>query len=196
MKERIEHIWEYYRYQILIGILFVIILTTVVPPLFDRPISTWRAFYINSEISAEDAQELADDFKLDVLGIETDEHEIAFDTTMRFTTTDASSIAISQMARFTAFVAGKEVDLVVSDQGIINHYGQLGGFIHLDDLLTEEQLLEWEDRLYYVIEDEGDGKEQPIAIEISEGMYASVPLNSEKTRVSVQFINFLIDEIE
>lgn len=191
MKERIEHIWEYYRFQILLSILFVVLVATVVPPLFDRPISSWRAFYINSEISSEEAQELADDFKLNVLGIETDEHEIDIDTSMRFTTTDATSIAISQMARFTAFIAGKEVDLVVSDEGIIEHYGKLGGFVHLDDLLTEEQLSEWKDRIYYVTEDEGE--EEPVAIEVSEGIYAAVPLNSEKTRVSAQFIDYLIE---
>lgn len=191
MKERIEHISEYYRFQILLSILFVVLVATVVPPLFDRPISSWRAFYINSEISSEEAQELADDFKLNVLGIETDEHEIDIDTSMRFTTTDATSIAISQMARFTAFIAGKEVDLVVSDEGIIEHYGKLGGFVHLDDLLTEEQLSEWKDRIYYVKEDEGE--EEPVAIEVSEGIYAAVPLNSEKTLVSAQFIDYLIE---
>lgn len=201
--KRIEHIWEYYK-VLVIGIIggIILLLMLDIPSLIAKPETIWGSYYVNSTLTSDEAQNIVEDFQKDFLQDKDEKHEYIFDTNLTFSIEQTAAGDFDQMAKFTALIAAKELDFIIAEEPILEHYASLGGFIQLDFLLSEEEKEKWEEDFIYLAGE--DGIERAYALDLThtilnsgsnyngEKILGSIPLNSEEAEITQQYIQYLL----
>ncbi|MDE1549328.1 hypothetical protein [Jeotgalibaca caeni] len=202
VKNRLAHIWENYKGFIVGSVLAISMLWMLdIPSLFDQPDTRWNVYDINSHLSDQEAETLISDFKKAVEpAIQGNSTELHLETNLSFSLEESDLSSLDQMARFTALIAGKEIDAIVSDRDVISHYGALDGFADLEEVLSNEEYKTWEQQLVFM--EDKEGEEQAMAVDISgteyfsEEAFLAVPVKSDKKEMTVQFIRFILTETQ
>lgn len=161
-KAKLEHIWEYYRIPIIIGIFVVAIigsllkatLTHVTPVLSVLMVNTW-----SDQTKAEDSLTPF----MEQNGYRPE--EVVVDTSVNLVIDDTRYY--QEQTRLFVLLASKEYDVMFADQTIYDKYAGQGCFRNLEDYLSEEELAALKDRLYYAT-DAKTGERYPCAIYFTE----------------------------
>ena len=151
LKEKISYYWYYYKWHaFIIGFAFVSVVSIIYNAITAKDIVLY-AIFPNSTTLAEDngaayVQTFADHIQLD-----TDKYEIYIDRSLYLS--DLSSYnedTYAAVQKIATYVAAGEIDLMISDPDIFNYYMYLDYLADLRNILTEEQLARYADRLYYM----------------------------------------------
>lgn len=154
-QDKLWYIWEYYKFHLLgvligIGILWVIG-TSIYRSTFE---SQLYCVYINNRSEQE--------LNTDILSV--DFHDYMGFSKKQLINTEASYISYgddtteysyASMAKISALVASRELDVMISDETNFEHYGTLGAFSNLEELLPGDVLELVKDNLYYATSEEG-----------------------------------------
>lgn len=172
------------------------------PSLIAKPETVWGAYYINSSLTSNQAHTLVDRFKNDYLKEENEYHEYIFDTNINFSVYEGGAEDLDQMAKFTALIAAKALDFVITDEKVLSHYVSLGGFLDLEAFFNEDDLNVLNDHLVYMVGK--DGVEKPYALDLSgtrvsisgeneDMVLGAIPLNAERTDITENFIRYIFN---
>lgn len=201
IKESVKHFWDYYKIHVMSIILFIFLIFLLdFPSLINKPETKWSGLFINSTINQEEADSWMTDFKSNYLNDSNENHEYKLDTTISFSLKEEDYTDYDQMGKFTALIAGHEVDLVISNKETIQHYAQLDGFIDLNDLLKDKIDLIDSNILYLK-----NSKNEDIAFgidltnffstdnldESNQRVIAAIPINSERKKITAEFLMYL-----
>lgn len=187
-KQRIGHIWTYYKIHMaaLIGILVVI--GVIGQMIYNSQFETiFQAAILNGGMG--DAQSMTEDFKA-YLGDEDKYHEIVLDSSMYFSGEESSDM--TSVMKLTTLIGAKELDAMICEQSQYDKYVDLDAFVPMDELLTEEEIQEYgDDVLEYAVRVDGSEKLKEFGLDVNQPAYLAVFVNSEHQDNAKEFIRYL-----
>lgn len=187
-KQRIGHIWTYYKIHMaaLIGILVVI--GVIGQMIYNSQFDTiFQAAILNGGMG--DAQSMTEDFKA-YLGDEDKYHEIVLDSSMYFSGEESSDM--TSVMKLTTLIGAKELDAMICEQSQYDKYVDLDAFVPMDELLTEEEIQEYgDDVLEYAVRVDGSEKLKEFGLDVNQPAYLAVFVNSEHQDNAKEFIRYL-----
>lgn len=200
-QDKLWYIWEYYKFHIA-GVFLAILLVSVVVTSV-RNASIHPGLYcmvINNRSDQElDTSVLEEDFH-ELMGF--DKKHPVYVESMYITYGDnATELSYASMAKISALVASKDLDIILSDQENTDHYASLDGLADLEKILPADILSAVGDRLFF----SADGQGQPIAsaldikgtdfadaMHLSEdASYLSIIGNSQQTETAFALIRYI-----
>lgn len=205
IKNTVAYYWEYYKVP-MIGVVILVVLLFLldIPSLLNKPETKWNGYFIKSGMQQAQADQWMDDFQKNFMQDLDEKHEYRLDTSLTFAVEEDSIQGFDQMSKFTALIAGHEIDFVVAEEDTIRHYAELGGFVDLEELLPEDQKEYWQSAFKeYVSETGGLGA---YAVDLADTFLTvnqaedekryvgAIPLNSERKEMTIQFLQYLEEE--
>ena len=200
-QDKIWYIWEYYKIHIGGVVLAFLLISVVVTSV--RNISIHPGLYcvVLNNLSSQDMDTsiLEQDFH-DHMGF--GEKQPVYVESMYITYGDnATELSYASMAKISALVASKDLDIIISDQESADHYAALDGLADLEKLLPADILSAVEDRLFFSLDGQGrptasslDLKGTALAgsMRLSEdASYLSVISNSDETETVFALIRYI-----
>lgn len=202
--QKLEHIWEYYKPAIF-GIaaaiaLIVYIIYKIVSP---DPEGVLNVTLVNAN-GYEVAEEDSFIRYLKEQGYDTDAQTALVNTSLSIDASGGQMSATSMQVLSAMMMVG-EIDLLAGNEDTLQILGSSGSLIPVDQILREDQLKAYEDRLYSVKNTE-TGEEQVCGIWLGEnsllvqdGYYydkvlVCIPSTTAHQELAAGMIRFLLDQ--
>lgn len=154
-KDKIWYIWEYYKIHMLGVLILIAVIYTIGSGIYRSTFDTeLYCLYLNNRSGEE--------LNTDILTV--DFHEYMGFTEKQLITTESSFISYGEdttelsyasMAKVSALVASKELDIMIGDTENFEHYATLGGSTDLEAELPADVLELVKDSLCYAVDDTG-----------------------------------------
>lgn len=205
--QRLGYIWDYYK-PLMVAILVIIAVISIgVSAYRNLQINhIFQAYLINCNSYETDADQIIAEFAEYIGGIGKDD-EITIDTSMTYDPDDATEYGMASQMKLVTLGAAGEIDVLIGDEPLLDHYMESGGLQDLTDILSEEQLAAWEDDLVEGTDPE-EGTTGIYALKLTESpvlaRYAAYPEGSDcyamlfvsgkHTELSVRFLEYLMGE--
>ena len=150
LKKRISYFLYYYKWHVIIGILVIAGVGSVVYEMVTSKDNAFYAVMLNAT-ELEPAAEFNQAF-YDYAGIDLNEYNAFFDASIRISsdTGMADSMTMTSVQKLAVYLAAAELDVMVTDSASIQQYANSSAFYDLRDILSEEQILQYEPYFYYV----------------------------------------------
>ena len=200
-KERLEHLWEYYKWVLAVAALVIMLICVVCTSIYNRNLKIlFGGSVVNVYMSDEAAAYLQGDIE-EMLQVG-DMEQVYLHTLSvgdMSTSTDASTNAMTVVVR----IAAQELDYVIMDEYALRYFINTAAVTDLNQCLTEEQLAMFEGKTVQARLEE-DGPIIPVALEITDidylkdcyigdrKIYISFPNNTEHAMTPSQFLDYLL----
>lgn len=140
LKDRIWYIGAYYKFHIIGALVAVLLIWTVATSLYRTSFDTaLYCIYLNNRSGTElNTAPLEQGFS-EYLGLGKKELISSESLYVSFGD-DTSEFGYASLAKITALVASKDLDIMIGDRETIEHYASLGGLADLEAELPEETL--------------------------------------------------------
>lgn len=202
-RDKLWYIWEYYKLHIGAVILAIVLLNIVATSVYNTTIHPGLyCIIINSQSTQEmDMSILEEDFH-DLMGF--GKKQPVYAESMFITHGDAATeYSYASMAKLSALMASKDLDVFMADQENTDHYASMDGLADLKQLLPQDMLSVLESRLGFSPDSAG----QPVAVslDISRTAFAdamhlsenacnlSIISNSTHTDTAIALIRYIFD---
>jgi len=135
-KEKVEHIWEYYKFILLGLVVFLIIIGSLINAWLINPqpktalLISWNTGYVLHEQLDELSEALTKQL------VDEKENEVV-STTQILTSTDDPTINMASQQRMIAMVAAGEIDVFILDSKMLVEYAGNGLIVPIESMLTE-----------------------------------------------------------
>lgn len=154
-QDKIWYIWEYYKFHIaaVLGIIGVICI--IATSIYNNTFSTvLYAIVVNNRTNQEtvDFEPLTTGFH-EYMGY--GKKDEIFAESMFISYDDMSEFSYASMAKVSALIASKELDVMISDKEYLDHYIEMDGLMHLEDVLPADLSEQLKDRFYYGTDESG-----------------------------------------
>ena len=165
LQDRLWYIWEYYKFHI--GAVLIVILLVNVAASSLRNASIDPGLYcviINSRSSQElDTAPLEQDF-FHHMGFGK-KQPVYVESMYISYGDDATEYSYASMAKISALVAARDLDVIIGDAETLSHYGSLDGMADLTSILPPDVLSQVEGRLSTA--PDGAGRSVAVSVDIS-----------------------------
>lgn len=202
-RDKIWYIWEYYKIHMLIGAIILFLLYAGGVIIYQKTFTTQlNTIIINDTGTLSDYEELTNRFKGHMNYGKKD--LVAFDNSIYLSFDGATSeMGYASLAKVTAIVASRDLDLMICDQDSIDHYASNGGYMDLEEVLPEDLWELVKDDAYYTADE--DGSVHPFAIDLKNShftewtncgldpAYLGLVSNSKRTETAIEFLRFLYE---
>ena len=160
-KDKIWYIWEYYKFPIIGVLLAIAFIASIGTALYNNRFETGLSCVIlNSTTGTLSGENDPADHYFEqgfrpYAGIPEDV-KIVVDHSMSITFDDSAmnEFAYAEMAKLTAMISSKELDVLIGKKDTMDHYAGLGGFADLKELLPPEVYDKIKDNIYTVTDEE------------------------------------------
>lgn len=149
-KTKAKYYLYYYKLHIIAVACALILVITLVHDILTHKDNALFAVMLNSAVLVEDDAEAFVQNYTEYAGIDTDEYIIQIDSSINFDQTALEELAMSASQRLMVYTATGELDVIVGGSDIFPAQAGQGMFHNLQDILTEEQLAQYEPYFYYV----------------------------------------------
>ena len=162
-KEKLEHIWEYYKLYLIGLVIFLVIIGSLINAWFINPqpktalFLSWNTGYILHEQLSELSEALT------IRLVDEKENEV-ITTTQILTSTDDPTINMASQQRMIAMVAAGEIDVFIIDSTMLVEYASNGLIVPMESMLAEIRAIEpivydrIEERIIYTRYESEEGK--------------------------------------
>lgn len=204
LKKKVEYIWDYYRWHIIITISVVAVMSSLIYNRVTYVDPLLNVIMINSYADMNyDIREGFQEF-LDQQGCELDiEDAVAISSNLYFVEQDTDGTNYQYMQVLMAMIAAGDQDLFFGTGDIYLGYAEEGVLMDLSTLLPEETLEKYEDCLIYST-DNGESDPYPCAIELKDnewvknngyygGCYFGIFVNNANLERAVDFAEYLLN---
>lgn len=204
-EERVDHIWTYYKWEMLGIVMIGFLIFALVSWLCSTPVETvFEGNLSNCQITNDGYRYLTGDY-LNTLGLDADENRavLGMTTTAGTDAVSVNATGIDGGVRVAVMVADGSLDYIIADSVAIEFYALQGTYQNIESVLTEEQLAPFADKLYYYTDTES-GQRVPIAIDISdiafadecmedgEAIYLGFPIHAPHPEQQAGFFDYLL----
>lgn len=189
-KDRISHIWAYYKPHMAVGLMIILALSVIGQSIYRSQFETVLSVAILNA-GAGDVEAMAGDLK-NYLGDEDKYHEISIDTSMFFTGDEQSDY--TSVMKITTLVGAQEIDVILATEDQFGKYKEMDAFLPMDELLTEEQKSAYGDRVSdYGIRVESSSKLDEFGMTPGEDVYLAVLVYTEHVDYAKSFITYICE---
>ena len=204
-RDKLWYIWEYYKIHMLIGCVILFFLYAL-GTIFYQKIFTSQLFFIvmNDRSGSEaDYEGLANEFKTRMGYGKKDKVEVDSSLYISFEES-TSQLDYASLAKVTAIVASKDLDVLISDSPAVEHYASNGAFLNLEEVLPADLWDMVKDDVYMAKDENGNSFPAAISLDDSyfhektgtqmEEAYFSLINNSTRTDTAFEFLRYLYEE--
>ena len=148
-RERLAFFWDYYKWPAIIAVLLVVAITYTVVVQMGKKEAALSGILINSSVPLDDSEFLQ--AFCDKVGIDTNDYQIVLATGLSLAA-DNPTVGIMTYQRIHAGIAAEETDFIIATEDAFRQcsYDSSHMFLDLRELLSPEQLAQWEGKLYYI----------------------------------------------
>ncbi len=207
LKDRLWYIWEYYKIPILGILIALTLIGSIGSAMYQNRFETALSCFILNSRPGSDTDRLSSYFDQDFrqyAGLAEDV-KIDVDSSISLTFDEAamSELTYASLAKITAVISSKDLDIMIGNPETANHYGSLGGFIDLKEFLPAEVYEKVKDRLYMTTNEE-TGETTATGVLIGETDFCqrtglsmeepvlSVVSNSTRTDISLKLVLYVL----
>lgn len=146
--ERVGYIWDYYK-PLMAAILVIIFFICLGVEIYRNLQKDYllNAYFVNSNTVLSDYETMTSDFEEYIGGLEKNQ-VVNIDTTLTISE-DLDQYSTASQTKLTAIASTGDLDVIVMDAETFERYYREGFFADLSEVLTEEQLEQWEERLIF-----------------------------------------------
>ena len=166
-RERVAHIWGYYKWYILIGMVALLLLVQFAASAFGQKDAALNGILLDGKAPA-DTPAILQEF-CDTYSIDTDSEEVRLSTGLSLNSA-MPDMATASYQRIYAGVGAKDIDFITGYSDAIAYLAYDPGeiFCDLRDVFSAETLTQWEEYLYYI--------DANVVEAISQGTQEEIPL--------------------
>lgn len=161
IKEKLSYFWDYYKIHTLCVAVGIFLIFTIVRDIRNTKPSAFYGSYFNA-LQTFDGEAQMEEFEA-FAGIDSESYEATLDTTMYYTLTDMSETTLATSQRFAAMVSAQEIDMVIADEDVFSNYAVNEIFADLREIMSEEELAEYEGNIFYIDRAEIEAAEEADA---------------------------------
>ena len=202
-KDRAWYVWEYYKFHLLAVILVIGVLSTIGTMIYRQTFTTRLSVaIINDRSAGASSSALLESDLREYLGYgKKDLIEINEGLMVDFNEESTSQYGYATLAKISALVASKSLDVVIGDQSAIDHYETVSAYQNLEELLSPELYARVKDHIYRA--KDGEGNLTPVALSLEDTAleektgiimdppYLAVIQGSPHKEAAIQMIEYL-----
>lgn len=203
LSKKLEYIYDYYRWKILVAI--AIVATVIIGArlvIENNKEVVLYANFVNTQLVDQEHTDLMDNF-VNEKQIDMKNKRIVLNCSLKINHSSADLMSMNSAQSMMAMFGTNEMDVVVQDEKTYANYASLGGYVDLEELLSEEQLARYRDLLVYTEGPEGEGR-HAYGINVTdsprlreEGAYIvdaifTICRNASQTEHALQFLDYLM----
>ena len=204
-RDKLWYIWEYYKIHMLIGCVILFFLYALGTIFYQKSFTTQLFFIVMNDRSGSEAdyEGLANEFKTRMGYGKKDKVEVDSSLYISFEES-TSQLDYASLAKVTAIVASKDLDVLISDSPAVEHYASNGAFLNLEEVLPADLWDMVKDDVYMAKDENGNSFPAAISLDDSyfhektgtqmEEAYFSLINNSTRTDTAFEFLRFLYEE--
>lgn len=151
-KDKVEYIWEYYKWHILAFVFVVYCIGNIIYSNVTAKDYVLQGLFLNTLAQSETVLEMEQDF-MEAFPIDTSSEEVFFDASLYYSNDDTDSAAMDTSYQtiqvLATRVAAKELDFMVADVAALYDFAYDQYFTELSEIMSEEQLKTYEPYLLY-----------------------------------------------
>lgn len=154
VKAHVSWFWSYYKWPVAIIILSLILVISVVYSIVTRKPEAANVIMLNVEgqSSLLNTDPIVEDIA-DKADVDLDEYSISLDMSGHLTPGGATDSAeIGQQERIVTYISAKNLDVLACDAYNFVSYANIGAFVDLRTVLSDEEIEKYEPYFYYVDE--------------------------------------------
>ena len=154
--QKASYIWDYYKLHIFMLILIVIIGSSMVSALFINNKDTQLSIALINNRTPQDSYEYLETGFWEYLGSQED-GQISVDTSMHISLDGTQAqLSYASTAKIAARLSAGDLDVIIADPAIIDHYGFLGAFADLKTILPQKLYEQLDAELYQITPEDGE----------------------------------------
>ena len=203
-QDKLWYIWEYYKFHIAVVIGIIFILCIIGTSIYNSTIeNSLYCIIINNQSNSEMNYEvLTQDFH-DHMGFGKKQEVHA--ESIYITYGDVvSEFSYASMAKISAMIASKELDILITDKENFDRYSTMNGYADLEQVLPEDLLALLKDRICYGTTE--DGQTAAFAVDISrtaftenmgislEPAYCGFISNSQNQDTAIALLRYIFEQ--
>lgn len=204
-RDKLWYIWEYYKIHMLIGYVILFFLYALGTIFYQKSFTTQLFFIVMNDRSGSEAdyEGLANEFKTRMGYGKKDKVEVDSSLYISFEES-TSQLDYASLAKVTAIVASKDLDVLISDSPAVEHYASNGAFLNLEEVLPADLWDMVKDDVYMAKDENGNSFPAAISLDDSyfhektgtqmEEAYFSLINNSTRTDTAFEFLRYLYEE--
>ncbi|MFT4104906.1 MAG: hypothetical protein QM657_04015 [Lacrimispora sp.] len=207
IRDRLWYIWEYYKIPILSITAALFLIGSIGSAMYQNRFETALSCFILNSRPGSDTDRLTPYFDQDFrqyAGLSEDV-KVEVDSSMNLTFDESamSELTYASLAKVTAVISTKDLDIMIGTPETASHYGSLGGFADLKEFLPADVYEKVKDRLYMTTNEE-TGETIATGILIGEtdfcdrtGLIMEEPVlsvigNSTRTDTSLKLVRYVL----
>lgn len=148
LKEKLSYYIYYYKWHTLAVIAIIAMVISIISNIVNHKDCAFYAGLINSADTVQ-SKEYVQSFA-EFAGIDTNEYDVFFDTTMAINGDGRDDISISTYQRLTIYTAAGDMDILIAAPEIVERYAYNEVFYDLRDLLSSKEAALCEPYFYYI----------------------------------------------
>ena len=203
-KEKLSYFKEYYFKTTMVVVIIAVLIGWMLYSVMTAPHDTAFAAFFYNCYSDFSNSELADSFA-EQMGIDTSKEDVYIDSSMRIEDGINSGETYMSIEKTVAVVAANDLDVIVGDKTAIDYFTRAEYLGNLTDILPEDLLEKYKDKLYYAEYGES-GELVPVGIYVDSSeklknyyQFKSEPIltfivNSDKLDNALAFLEFLLPD--
>ena len=204
-RDKLWYIWEYYKIHMLIGCVILFFLYALGTIFYQKSFTTQLYTIVMNDRSGSEAdyEGLANEFKTRMGYGKKDKVEVDSSLYISFEES-TSQLDYASLAKVTAIVASKDLDVLISDSPAVEHYASNGAFLNLEEVLPADLWDMVKDDVYMAKDENGNSFPAAISLDDSyfhektgtqmEEAYFSLINNSTRTDTAFEFLRYLYEE--
>ena len=208
-KDKFWYIWEYYKFPIIGVIIAVFLVGSIGSAMYNNRFDTALSCAVLNSRYDSDAltvdQYFNEGFRA-FIGLD-ENTKIDVDYSMSPTFDESAMIEYSyaELAKLTAMISSKGLDVMIGRPDVIDHYGEMDGFLNLEEALPPDLYEQVKDYLYPVTNAE-TGQESFCGLRLEDTSFGektglildnpvlTVMSNSPHTDTAIQLIRYIFEQ--
>lgn len=151
-KDKIWYIWEYYKFPIIGTVIAVFMVVSIGSAMYNNRFDTaLSCVVLNSRYDTEALsvdQYFNEGFREYIALDEDSKIEVDYSMSPTFDESAMSQYSYAELAKLTAMISSKELDVMIGKPDVIDHYGSMDGFLNLEEVLPADLYEQVKDNLY------------------------------------------------
>lgn len=185
-KQRVEHIWEYYKEYMFVALMVIVMLFIVFSSVFKKENEILLAgALVNVRVSDEGWKYINEDYFAHIGGVDGKQELSISSSFVENLYTSASNFDTNYniIMSIVSMVNAKSLDYLLLDQDSMELYLTQDVMLELTELFTEEEIKALGDKVIYLECEDEDGNivsRMPVAVNIADTRFAQDCMNIEK----------------
>ena len=208
-RDKFWYIWEYYKFPIIGVIIAVFLVGSIGSAMYNNRFDTALSCAVLNSRYDSDAltvdQYFNEGFRAFIGLDENTKIDVDYSMSPTFDESAMNEYSYAELAKLTAMISSKGLDVMIGRPDVIDHYGEMDGFLNLEEALPPDLYEQVKDYLYPVTNAE-TGQESFCGLRLEDTSFGektglildnpvlTVMSNSPHTDTAIQLIRYIFEQ--